>query len=222
MYCLAMGIIFGCKRSSSLRAPVARKLARQPTHSPHEVCMKPSLLFAFCIAAVACNAQAAAPNPYADHELREIKALSPEEVQSFLAGKGMGLAKAAELNGYPGPSHVLALAAELGLTAEQQTLTQSLFAAMEADASKFGRLLVEEERKLDQLFATRQVTPETLNTALSQIGVLQARVRAAHLEAHLAQVRILTPEQTVRYLELRGYSSPQPTPAEHHRHGGHG
>lgn len=180
--------------------------------------MKRSLLFAFCLAAAICNAQAASPNPYAGQEVREIKALSPEDVQSYLAGKGMGLARAAELNGYPGPSHVLALAAELGLTAEQQALTQSLFAAMEADAMKFGRLLVEEERRLDQLFASRQVTPETLDASLSQIGALQARVRAAHLEAHLAQVRILTPEQTARYLELRGYASPQPRPAERHHH----
>jgi hypothetical protein len=31
----------------------------------------------------------------------------------------MGMAKAAELNGYPGPAHVLALAKPLGLTDDQ-------------------------------------------------------------------------------------------------------
>jgi hypothetical protein len=31
----------------------------------------------------------------------------------------MGMAKAAELNGYPGPAHVLSLATQLGLTPDQ-------------------------------------------------------------------------------------------------------
>lgn len=180
--------------------------------------MKRSILFSICIAVAAYNVHAASPNHYVGQEVREIKAMSREDVQSYLTGKGMGLAKAAELNGYPGPSHVLSLAPELGLTSEQQMLTKALFASMEADAIEVGRHVVEEERKLDQLFATKQVTPETLNASLSQIGALQAKVRAAHLEAHLTQIRILTPEQTARYIELRGYSSPQPTPTQVHRH----
>lgn len=80
----------------------------------------------------------------------------------------MGLAKSAELNGYPGPSHVLALGSELGLDAEQQSLSKSLFIAMEDDASKYGRLLIDEERKLEQLFTTKQVTPEVLTASLEK------------------------------------------------------
>ena len=38
----------------------------------------------------------------------------------------MGLALAAELNGYPGPRHVLDLADQLGLTPEQQVEAQRL------------------------------------------------------------------------------------------------
>jgi len=37
----------------------------------------------------------------AEQETREIKALSTEEVDGYLKGEGMGLAKAAELNGFP-------------------------------------------------------------------------------------------------------------------------
>ena len=58
-------------------------------------------------------------SPYAGQQARDIKALSPDEIQGYLTGQGMGLAKAAELNGYPGPLHVLELAAELKLTEEQ-------------------------------------------------------------------------------------------------------
>ena len=178
--------------------------------------MKHKLVFVLCMVC-ASVVNAASPSPYIGQEGRDIKAMSPEDVQSYLEGKGMGFAKAAELNGYPGPSHVLTLASDLHLSKEQRELTQSLFAAMQAESITYGRQLIEEERNLDRLFATKQVTTETLKAVLNQIGNLQAKVRAAHLEAHLTQVRILTPEQTVLYSELRGYTS-QASNREHHHH----
>lgn len=183
--------------------------------------MNRSVGLAICIAAtvLGSGAPGANPaNPYAGQESREIKAMSPEDVQSYLSGKGMGLAKAAELNGYPGPSHVLALAAALELSAGQREQTESLFRSMEAKAVSLGRPLIEEERKLDRSFAERTVTPASLAQSLSRIGQLQARVREAHIEAHLAQVAILTPEQVVRYRVLRGYSDAAKTGG----HAGHG
>lgn len=177
--------------------------------------MQATLLFAICLSAAAASALADSPNPYAGQETRAIKAMPAEDVQSYLKGKGMGLAKTAELNAYPGPSHVLALAPRLGLTDEQQKLTKAAFATMEAQAIKLGGQLVDEERKLDQLFASRQITSALLNASLGRIGALQAQVRAAHLEAHLAQVRILTPQQSARYSELRGYTSAQPAALQH-------
>lgn len=163
------------------------------------VCVvSPVLLFSF--------ANANPPSLYSGQESREIKALSSEDVHAYLSGKGVGLAKAAELNGYPGPSHVLAMAPELGLTADQKHRTESLFKSMEAKAISLGRSLVEEERKLDQLFAERKITPELLDQSLTRIGELQAQVRKAHLEAHLAQTEILTPSQVSKYMMLRGYT----------------
>src|SRR3954453_5821878 len=57
---------------------------------------------------------AAQTGPYAGMESRPIKTLSTTEIADYLSGKGMGFARAAELNHYPGPAHVLALASELG------------------------------------------------------------------------------------------------------------
>jgi Spy/CpxP family protein refolding chaperone len=172
------------------------------------------------IAALVCAlvplAHAASPTPYAGQQSREIKALSSAEQADLLAGKGMGLAKAAELNGYPGPAHVLELAADLALTAEQRARTQAVWQAMDARAKTIGQQVVDAERELDALFASKQVTPERLAAQLDRIGTLQAQLRAVHLEAHLEQVRILTPEQTSRYAALRGYSG------EGSGHGGHG
>lgn len=184
--------------------------------------MKRLILLMTLVASFLCRAESApVSTPYAGQESREIKALSPEDVQAYLSGKGMGLAKAAELNGYPGPSHVLALSSQLGLTPEQERLSRALFASMEAKAISAGAPLVEEERKLDLLFAAKAITPELSSSVLTHISELQAKVRAAHLEAHLAQVRILTPEQVAHYMQLRGYTSAEPTPKhEHHQHTG--
>lgn len=173
-------------------------------------CLLASLLFV-------SGASAAPPAPaYAGQEARDIKALSPEDINAYLSGKGMGLAKAAELNGYPGPAHVLELAAQLDLTSEQRTKTEALRSSMESKATLLGRALVEEERKLDRLFATKAVSPESLAGSLSEIGALQAQIRGTHLEAHLAEARILTLAQTARYVELRGYSGS----GAHAGHGG--
>lgn len=57
-----------------------------------------------------------AETPYAGMQSRPIKALSDQQLSDLRAGRGMGLALAAELNGYPRPSHVLELANQLGLS----------------------------------------------------------------------------------------------------------
>ncbi len=158
-----------------------------------------------------------APSPYAGQESRDIKAMSAEEVADLRAGKGMGLAKAAELNGYPGPAHVLELASELQLSQQQRSATERLFATMQARAIEIGRGLLTAEQQLDGAFANRSITDETLASALRRIAALQAELRGAHLEAHLAQVKILTPEQIARYSQLRGYGTSETSGGHLHR-----
>ncbi len=165
--------------------------------------MKLRVVAAAVISLIASNVLAA--SPYAGEEGREIKALSAEDLHAYLTGQGMGFAKVAELNGYAGPKHVLELSSELDLTAEQRTRTQALFASMQTKAVALGRQLVDEERKLDRLFASTSITQDSLQQSVARIGELQADVRAAHLEAHLEQAKILTPEQRAHYLRLRGY-----------------
>src|SRR6476646_12024205 len=91
-------------------------------------------------------------HPYAGLEQRTVKALSEQQIADLKAGHGMGLALPAELNGYPGPSHVLENADALGLSPDQRARTQSLFAAMTAEAVPVGEQLIEQETALDRLF----------------------------------------------------------------------
>jgi Spy/CpxP family protein refolding chaperone len=166
---------------------------------------------------IATPSQAAAPeaSPYAGQETRAIKALSPDEIDGLLAGRGLGYAKAAELNGYPGPAHVLELADKLHLTEAQRTATSAIFAEMQRRAAAVGAQLVEQERQLDRRFSDGSITKETLAASLARIGELQADVRRAHLDAHLAQVQVLTPEQRTAYTRLRGYADSQPAHSGH-------
>ena len=156
--------------------------------------------------AAAANA-AFAQTPYTGMQARPIKALSDQQVADLQAGRGMGLALAAELNGYPGPSHLLELANQLGLSDGQQRRIQGLFEAMKAEAIPIGERLISQEKALDTLFATHTATPEAIAAATAMIGDTQAKLRAAHLKYHLSTVELLQPAQVQRYAELRGYAA---------------
>lgn len=143
--------------------------------------------------------------PYAGMQARDIKALSERQVADLRAGRGMSLALPAELNGYPGPAHVLELAEELGLSPAQREGTQALFEAMRREASTLGEELIAAERELDSLFRERRAGAESLASATSKAAAAQGRLREAHLRYHLAMVDLLTPEQIAEYNRLRGY-----------------
>jgi Spy/CpxP family protein refolding chaperone len=162
-------------------------------------------LLAILLAVTPAAADTAHHMPYAGLEARDIKALSPEQLADLSAGRGMGLALAAELNGYPGPRHVLDLARELALTPEQQRRTAALFDAMQQEAGALGARLIEAERALDRLFADKRATSDAVSAAARAAGTLEGELRAAHLRYHLAMMDVLTVEQVATYNHLRGY-----------------
>jgi Spy/CpxP family protein refolding chaperone len=162
------------------------------------------------LAAVSLVWQAAAQTqqdqPYAGLQTREIKALSREQMGDLAAGRGMGLALAAELNGYPGPRHVLELAKQLSLTDEQRTSIQRLFDSMRSEALPLGQKLLSAERDLNHAFVERTITPEKLQSMTAGIGEMQGKLRDTHLKYHLATATLLSADQLRRYNELRGYT----------------
>jgi hypothetical protein len=167
------------------------------------------------------SASAQSHQPYTGLQSRPLKALSEQQVADLRAGRGMGLALAAELNGYPGPMHVIELADELALTKSQRHRMQQLFDDMRMEAVALGDRLIAEEAELDRQFASRTVTPVTLGAATAAIGRTQAELRATHLRYHLLTVDVLSPHQTQRYIELRGYSGPSAVSEPQHRPGMH-
>jgi hypothetical protein len=169
------------------------------------------MLIVFAPAALAQSQQ-----PYAGLEGRSIKALSEQQIADLRAGRGMGLALAAELNGYPGPMHVLELADALDLSGRQRAKMQGLFAAMKAEAIPLGEKLIAQEAELDKAFADKTIAAATLAASTEAIGVTHSALRQAHLKYHLFTIEVLTPAQIQLYAELRGYKRGAQQP--HGRH----
>lgn len=168
------------------------------------------VLFSAALLLVAGPSLAQSQQPYAGMQTRPLKALSGDELADLREGRGMGLALAGELNGYPGPKHVLELATELKLTDTQRVRTQELFDAMKAEAVPLGQQLIAAESDLDRQFSGRTITPVSLTVATAAIGAAQGTLRATHLKYHLAMMDVLTPEQIRHYGELRGYGTAAP------------
>lgn len=155
--------------------------------------------------------------PYAGFQARPVKALPDQQIDDLKAGRGMGLALAAELNGYPGPVHVLELATPLGLSDDQRAKVTALFDAMKQEAVALGERLIAAESALDRQFADKTITASSLGEATRDIASLQGELRLAHLKYHLATLELLTPEQAARYSTLRGYGGGGEHTPGHHR-----
>ncbi len=152
------------------------------------------------------HAHGAPASPYAGEQKRTIKALSEQEQRGWLEGQGMGLARAAELNGYPGPMHTLELADALRLSPEQASATRALMQQHKAEAQALGARLVDAERRLDAAFREQKIDESQVERLTAEIAQLQGSIRASHLRTHLAQRRLLSADQVAAYNRLRGYA----------------
>ena len=147
---------------------------------------------------------------YVGQEKRDIKSLSEADIEELRNGKGWGLAKAAELNGVPGPVHLLEMKGEIDLSTKQVRAIEDLYKKMKQEAIPLGLELIELERELNNHFANRTITYELLGVLLERVAQVQKKLRYVHLSTHLETPNILTPEQIALYNKLRGYSSDDP------------
>jgi hypothetical protein len=173
------------------------------------------------ISAGLAPAEAQTQSPYAGEQSRAIKALSPKEIDDLTQGRGMGLAKPAELNRYPGPMHALELAEPLKVSGAQRQTLETVMGRMSTDAKALGAELLGLERDLDTAFAARTIDDRSLRELTMQIGVKQGALRAVHLAAHLETSAVLSSEQIARYDLLRGYAAAPSGAAAQRPHGKH-
>jgi len=147
---------------------------------------------------------------YTGQGKRSIKSLSESDIDQLKNGKGWGLAKAAELNGVPGPIHLLQMKSEIALTDEQVEKVEAVYQKMKKSAIALGEKLIVLERELNDHFANRTITDGVLKELLAMIEGTRSELRYAHLSAHLDTPLIVSGKQIRLYNKLRGYSSDDP------------
>ena len=134
----------------------------------------------------------------------------PSDRKQLLSGEGMGQASYGEMNGYPGPKHVLELKSELGLTPDQTKKAEVLTQGVSNTATIKGEEIVEAEEDLNNAFKSGTLNEKQLREKLERIGKLRADLRFVHLQAHLKMKQILTATQIAKYNELRGHGTESP------------
>ena len=142
------------------------------------------MLVACALLAAGISGVRAETSPYAGMQNRSLKALSEQQIEELRAGRGMGLAMAAELNSYPGPAHVLELATALNLSEDQRDRTRALFEKMRNTAVPVGNEVLAKEGELDEAFASGSIDDAALRRILTDIGRLQSELRYTHLKYH--------------------------------------
>jgi hypothetical protein len=148
--------------------------------------------------------------PYAGMETREIKSLSDADIADLRRGAGWGLALSAELNGVPGPAHLLELKDRLGLSPAQVTALEAVFAQMQTEARAAGERFIAAEAAIETAFRQGNLAPDRLRILLATAAEARAELRFIHLSRHLETVPLLTADQIARYNELRGYTASDP------------
>jgi hypothetical protein len=193
-------------KSSALRWVAALALLR--------ACM-PSLAQTHA-APAGMQAQHAAHGAHGDHAHqsdyvtmtgREIKALSSQQTEDLLQGKGMGLSLPAELNKTPGPVHLLEMRETLGLDQAQTRQLDNIVQTMRADAIALGQSIVQAEKQLDLQFKQGKASAASVDAQTRKIALLTGQLRAVHLKAHLQASALLSAAQIAEYDTARGYGT---------------
>ena len=166
-----------------------------------------TLLFAV---GVSQTATAQSHSKYAGQEIRSIKSLSSKDVAELRRGGGWGFAKVAELNGIPGPIHLLEMKDQIALSADQVARITAIYERMRAEATTLGEEFIQSEADLDRSFRDGSISEASLASKLEQISSVRAKLRNVHLSAHLKVRPILTLAQVTVYNRLRGYSQSNP------------
>jgi hypothetical protein len=201
---LASGILFTFNSTHGITSVTAEIVEQQHTMENH---------FNNDIDGISSSSPASSSSeisPYAGQELRDIKSLSDKDIQLLQNGTGEafgGMAKLAELNGYPGPRHVLDMASELQLTDRQRMEIERIYQNMSDKAKGIGSAIIGIEQDIDGDFANKTITKENLKLMLDNSADLYGQLRSVHLSAHLDTVQILSIEQVQMYNMMRGYDS---------------
>lgn len=153
------------------------------------------------------NGHSSTETPYAGLQSRLIKSLSQQDIEEIKQGNGWGLALPAELNGLPGPKHLLELKEPLGLSTTQLDQIAGIYKSMREDAVVAGERFLAAESALSHAFENPNLDSNHLRELLREAASARANLRFVHLSRHLQTTKLLTTDQIKHYAVLRGYAS---------------
>ena len=142
----------------------------------------------------------------------------PPDRDGLLNGEGMGQAQYAEMNGYPGPKHILDLADKLKLTDTQKKSIQEIYQEMSLRAKELGKRIIGVEEEMHEAFRTGLVNESSVRDDAEQIGRMRGKLRAVHLIAHIRAKKFMTDDQIALYTKLRAEEQNSSSKATQHQH----
>lgn len=156
------------------------------------------------------------PRAQTSPPIPQMKGLSEEGIRGLINGEGLGVARIAELNHFPGPRHVLDIADKLQLSDTQLKETRKVYAGMHKEAVRLGKMIIAREEELENSFARNDIDSNKWKTIVMEIARLEGELRVTHIRAHLAMKGILSPDQISNYDLLKGYGPGTREVSPHH------
>lgn len=127
----------------------------------------------------------------------------PPDKESLEKSEGAGMAFYADINGYPGPKHVLEMQEALKLTDDQFKDISAIIDEMRENARAMGVLIIAKEQELESSFRQGKASESHTKQLATEIGSLRGALRSVHLTAHIQARSVLTKEQIATYMALR-------------------
>lgn len=129
-------------------------------------------------------------------------AMSAPEAIAVMAGEDAGLARLADVHGWPGPRTVLANAEALNLAPDQVRIAENIEAEFEIEAREIALAWLAVEAELDEAFRSGRASKGKVQALTQQSGALRAELRALQLSAHIEMRPNLTRDQLESYSRL--------------------
>ena len=145
-------------------------------------------------------------------------AQAPPDHDGLLNGEGMGQAQYAEMNGYPGPKHILDLVDKLKLSDAQKKSIQEIYQEMNARVKELGKRIIGVEEEMHEAFRTGLVNESSVRDDAEQIGRMRGKLRAVHLIAHIKAKKLMTDDQIALYTKLRAEEQSPSSKTTQHKH----
>ena len=124
------------------------------------------------------------------------------DLDTLKLNKTLLMTKVAAVNNYPDPAGVIESSGLLKLSPSQLTKLNDIKSAMEFKAKEMEGFIDQQEKKLNNLFASGKAEEGAIIYYTNKLGLYDGELRNAYLQAYLKTRYVLTPAQLKKYAQL--------------------